>query len=48
MAVLSRRDLIAAFAVVMTQAGLRATQEKQQKPREEDLKTVTLIIDGMT
>lgn len=46
-AVISRRDLIAAFAVVITQAGLVATQEKQ-KPREQDLKTVTLIIEGMT
>jgi hypothetical protein len=44
---LSRRDLIASFAVVLTQAHLLATQDKQP-PREEELKTVTLIIDGMT
>ncbi len=45
---LSRRDLIAGLAVVVAQAGLLATQDKQQPPREEALKTVTLIIDGMT
>jgi hypothetical protein len=45
---LSRRDLFASFVVVLTQAHLLATQDKQQQPREEELKTVTLIIDGMT
>ena len=45
---LSRRDLIAGLAVVVAQAGLLATQHKPQPPREEALKTVTLIIDGMT
>jgi hypothetical protein len=45
---LSRRALIAGLVFVVTQAGLLATQQKPQQPREEALKTVTLIIDGMT
>jgi hypothetical protein len=45
---LSRRDLISGFAVVLAQAGLLATQEKPRQPRDEDLKTLTLVIDGMT
>ena len=42
---LSRRALIAGFAVAVAQLRPHAAQEK---PRDEDLKTVTLIIDGMT
>ena len=44
---ISRRDLIFVFAGVIAQAGLVAAQEKQ-KPREQDLKTVALVIEGMT
>ena len=46
---LTRRRLIAGLAVIVTGGRVLAWQEKEkQKPREEDLKTVTLIIDGMT
>ena len=44
---LSRRDLITGFAVAVTQLGVLGAQEKP-KASEEDLKTVTLTIDGMT
>jgi hypothetical protein len=44
---LSRRTFIAGIAFGVAQPGRIAGQEKQ-KPREEELKTVTLTIDGMT
>jgi hypothetical protein len=45
MAMISRRQLIAAFSVGLSQMSLSAAQ---QKPRQQGLKTVTLVIDGMT
>jgi hypothetical protein len=49
LAMLTRRRLIAGFAFIVTGGRVLARQEQEkQKPREEDLKTVTLIIDGMT
>jgi hypothetical protein len=41
-----KRFVVPLLVILLAPALL--AQDKQQKPREEDLKTVTLIIDGMT
>lgn len=43
----TRRDLLLAFAVTIVPASLCGMQGDKQ-PREDQLTTVTLIIDGMT
>jgi hypothetical protein len=43
---LTRRDLLVVFAATVAPAAIRGMQDKQ--PKDDQLTTVTLTIDGMT